>query len=178
MPPIHVAIRRRVTPGKEAEFEASLLDFFQRSMFFPGVLGAQILRPGEGASPLEYGILRTFESEAARDAFYESALFKTWNSQVAPLLAEVAYDRRDLHGLEAFFRGEHGPPPRWKMAIVTWLGVYPCVVLWSTLLGPFLSPLPRVLATAVVTAAVVITLAWGVMPFLTKVLRPWLRPMQ
>jgi antibiotic biosynthesis monooxygenase (ABM) superfamily enzyme len=177
MPPIHVAIRRRVLPGKEAEFEAAVLAFFQDSMFFPGVLGAQVLRPGEDASSLDYGILRTFDSEASRDAFYASDLFQTWNREVAPMVTAVEYERRDLHGLEAFFRGDHAPPPRWKMAIVTWLGVYPCVLLWSTVLSPALGGTPRILSTAFVTIAVVITLAWGVMPVLTKLLRPWLRSM-
>jgi antibiotic biosynthesis monooxygenase (ABM) superfamily enzyme len=82
---------------------------------------------------------------------------------------------RPLHGLEAFFQGTTTPPPRWKMAVVTWMGVFPSVLLWSKLLGPQLTGLPQVLATAVVTAVVVITLAWVIMPWLTKLLRPWLR---
>src|SRR5690606_3814272 len=95
--------------------------------------------------------------------------------EVASLVAEAEYERRDLHGLEAFFRGEHGPPPRWKMAVVTWLGVFPCVALWSRLLHPVLQGLPSLLITACVSAAVVVTLAWGVMPLLTKLARPWLQ---
>jgi antibiotic biosynthesis monooxygenase (ABM) superfamily enzyme len=84
--------------------------------------------------------------------------------------------RRRLHGLEAFFRDtKHGPPPRWKMAIVTWMGVFPSVLLWSSLLPNLLSGLPHLLVVAIVNVFVVATLAWGVMPLLTRFFAGWLQ---
>ncbi|MEL6105337.1 MAG: antibiotic biosynthesis monooxygenase, partial [Planctomycetota bacterium] len=81
-----------------------------------------------------------------------------------------------LHGLEAFFRdgGRTRGPKRWKMAVVTWLGVFPVVLLWSRLLPPLLRPMHPIVVTAVVTAVAVVTLAWLVMPTLTKCLAGWL----
>jgi antibiotic biosynthesis monooxygenase (ABM) superfamily enzyme len=62
------------------------------------------------------------------------------------------------------------------MAIVTWLGVFPTVVVWSNVLSRVLGNLPWLLVMAIINAAVVATLTWGVMPLLTGLLADWLRP--
>lgn len=63
-----------------------------------------------------------------------------------------------------------GTPPRWKMAIVTWLGVFPAVLFWSWLLSTRLYMLHPIAITILVVAS----LTWAIMPRLTGVLRPWL----
>lgn len=171
--PVHCAITLRVKEGREAEFEEALLRFVQRSLDDRGTTGVHLIRPAPGADDREYGVLRSFQSEAHSRAFYDSELFRQYKADTAHLVEGDAV-MRPLHGLEAFFRGAGQPPPRWKMAVVTWLGVFPAVLLWSRLLGPRLTELPSIAATAVVTVAVVITLAWVVMPALTTLLRPWL----
>ena len=60
------------------------------------------------------------------------------------------------------------------MALVTWLGVWPTVYVVSNLVGRQLSSWPSFLATGFVTFLVVLVLAWGVMPTLPRLLRPWL----
>jgi len=175
MEPVHVAITRLVQPGREAEFEKAMYAFIERSIGVHGVTGVHLLRPAPGADSREYGILRSFESREARDEFYASQLFAEWEEEVAPLV-ESGCSKRELHGLEAFFQRGAGPhPPRWKMALLTWMGVFPSVVVWSAILGPQLQAFPRVATTAVITAFVVLTLAWGVMPILTKTFAGWLR---
>lgn len=173
MNPIHVAITRRVKPGQEAAFEAALLEFMGTTMASPGVLGAQLLRPAPGSAVPEYGILRAFESEMARDAFYASPLFRSWEERVAPLV-EGPYELRNLHGLEAFFHQGALRPARWKMALLTWLAVFPAAYCWSQLLRPLVAPLPGMVGSAVVSIFVVVTLAWGLMPVLTRIFESWL----
>jgi len=175
MEPVHVAITRLVQPGKEAAFEKAMYAFIERSIGVHGVTGVHLLRPAPGADSREYGILRSFESREARDDFYASDLFAAWEEEVAPLV-ESGCSKRELHGLEAFFQRGAGPhPPRWKMALLTWMGVFPSVVVWSAILRPPLHALPVVATTAVITGFVVLTLAWGVMPVLTRAFAPWLR---
>src|SRR5438046_5570344 len=126
--PIHIAITRRVRPGCEAEFQQALREFFQTSFPNSGVWGASMLTPPPGSDSREYGILRTFASETERDAFYESPMFKAWEERARTLTeGEPVY--RQLHGLEAWFRSPHNPPPRWKMAVVTFLGVFPIAMI-------------------------------------------------
>lgn len=170
---VHCAITLKVRKGKEAEFEEILVRFVQRSLDYRGTTGVHLIRPAPGSDCREFGVMRSFLSEAHSRDFYDSEMFKDYKRDTADLV-EGEPEIRPLHGLEAFFRGNTAPPPRWKMAVVTWLGVFPSVLFWSTIVGPRLSTLPHAASTAVLTVLVVITLAWFVMPFLTKLLRPWL----
>lgn len=164
--PIHVAITRKVKPGNERAFENSLREFFQSSLDHLGVLGVHLISPPPGVNSREYGILRTFTSEQERDAFYRSDLFGRWQIHVAGLTdGERTY--RELHGLEAWFRTVD-PPARWKMALLTWFGVWPTSMLVAILVGPPLSNLPTLLSSAIVAAIIVVCLTWIVMPVLVK----------
>lgn len=173
--PIHIAITRRVRPGCEVEFQAALREFFQTSFAHDGVLGASMLTPPPGSDSREFGILRTFASETKRDAFYESPMFKAWEDR-ARTLTEGEPECRQLHGLEAWFRSPHSPPPRWKMALVTLLGVYPVSLLIGVTLSSTLKKLPLPLNLLVVSAIIVTMLTWVVMPLITRLLHGWLNP--
>jgi antibiotic biosynthesis monooxygenase (ABM) superfamily enzyme len=173
--PIHIAITRRVRPGCEAEFQAALREFFRTSFAHGGVLGASMLTPPPASDSREFGILRTFANETERDAFYEWPMFKAWE-ELARTLTEGEPEHRQLHGLEAWFRSPHSPPPRWKMAMVTLLGVYPVSLLIGGLLSSTLKKLPLLLNLLVVSAIIVSMLTWIVMPFLTRLLHGWLNP--
>ena len=172
---IHCAITRVVREGKEAEFEDALKRFVARSLDHRGTTGAHLLLPTDASRPREYGILRSFSSESHMRDFYDSDLFAEWKAEVEPLV-EGEPVHRQLHGLEAFFRGNDtkSPPPRWKMAIVTWLGVFPVVLLWSRVLPKLLPQVNAIVMTAMVTGAAVFTLTWLVMPALTRGFARWL----
>ena len=173
---VHVAITRRVLPGLEGQFETQLARFMQDSMAEAGITGVHVLKPPAGSSSREYGILRSFDNAAAAEAFYQSRRFHQWLEDVEPLV-EGEPLRRQLTGLEAFFRfGGHGMPPKWKMAVVTWLGVVPSVLVWTTVLPPVLTHVHWLVQAAIINACVVATLAWGVMPLLTRGLDRWLHP--
>src|SRR5262249_2149729 len=156
--PIHVAITRRVRAGSEAEFQQALLEFFQKSFAHDGVRGASLLTPPPGSDTREYGILRTFTDEKERDAFYQSEMFKAWEKK-ARTLTEGEPEYRHLHGLEAWFRSPN-PPPRWKMACATFLGVFPTAMILNVTLGPAIGSWPFVLKNAVFNACVVALLTW------------------
>jgi antibiotic biosynthesis monooxygenase (ABM) superfamily enzyme len=170
--PIHVAITRTVKAGREAEFQQALREFFRTSFTHGGVLGAHMLEPVWTESR-EYGILRTFASEAERDAFYSSPMFAEWERRVKPLVeGEPVY--RTLSGLEAWFRTGHGLPSRWKMAVATLIGVYPTSLFLSATVGQAVQTWPFLLRGLVFAACMVAMLTWVVMPLVTRVLRSWL----
>lgn len=174
--PVHIVITRRVKPGCEAAFQQALREFFQASFGHYGVLGASMLVPPPGSGSSEFGILRTFASTRDRDDFYESPLFQAWKEKVAPL-TEDEWTYRQLHGMEAWFRSPQTPPARWKMALLTWLAVWPVSLAMRALLWPGLgSVLPAALFAGVVAAGIVLVLTWGAMPLLVRAARPWLQP--
>lgn len=174
--PIHIVVTRRVKPGREAEFQQALREFFQASFGHDGVMGASMLVPPPGSGSSEFGILRTFASERERDAFYESPLFQAWEEKVAPL-TDDGWTYRHLHGMEAWFRSPQRPPARWKMALLTWVAVWPVSMAMRALLWPALgAALPSALFAALAAAGVVLLLTWVAMPALVKIARPWLQP--
>jgi uncharacterized protein len=175
--PIHIAITMRVRKPHVAEFERALEDFASRSLAEPGARGVQCLYPPPGSASTEYGILRSFASAADRDAFYRSALFKDWLARIAPMV-EGESTRRQLYGLEAWFRDPKEPmPPRWKMAVLTWIAAWPVSMFWSFIVVLALGRnIPQVLQGALVAVGLVITLTWVAMPFLVKIAHPWLHP--
>jgi antibiotic biosynthesis monooxygenase (ABM) superfamily enzyme len=173
--PVHIAITRRVRPGREAEFQQGLREFLQSSFAHEGVWGASMLVPVPGSASREFGILRTFADETERDAFYKSPVFAAWEQRARTLTeGEPAY--RQLHGLEAWFRAPNSPPPRWKMAVVTFAGVYVITLFLTLTLGVALRGWPLPIANAVFNIFVVAALTWVVMPWLTHLLRGWLSP--
>ena len=174
--PIHIAITRRARPGREEEFQQALRELFQASFTHRGVLGVTMLVPPPGSGSREFGILRTFTNESERDEFYASPMFKAWEERCAPLTDDGGWTYHQLHGLEAWFRSPGGPPPRWKMAVVTLLGAYPVGLLIGYLLSPHLQKLPLALNLFCVSMIFVCSLTWLVMPRLTRWFGPWLNP--
>jgi antibiotic biosynthesis monooxygenase (ABM) superfamily enzyme len=170
--PVHVAITRRVLPGKEEEFKEALRRFMAESFVHDGVHGASILTSLPGGDDREIGILRTFKDEAERDAFYSSEHFLEWEAYASQLTEEAVY--RDLTGLEAWFRSPL-PPPRWKMAVVTLCGVFPASLLLAFAVAPWLTDLPVIARIFINAALMVALLTWIVMPVLTKMLKTWLK---
>jgi uncharacterized protein len=175
--PIHIAITIRVRKPHVAEFERALKDFAGRSLAGPGARGVQCLYPAPGSASTEYGILRSFANAADRDSFYGSAFFKSWLARIAPMV-EGESTRRQLYGLEAWFRDPKGPmPPRWKMALLTWIAAWPASMLTQAVLAPVLGRnAPQVLQAALVALGLVVILTWVAMPFLVKIASPWLHP--
>jgi uncharacterized protein len=175
--PIHIAITVRVRRPHIAEFERALADFAHQSLAEPGARGVQCLYPPPGSASTEYGIMRSFASAADRDAFYETALFKDWLARIEPMV-EGKSARRQLDGLEAWFRdGKEPLPPRWKMALLTWVAVWPASTLTRAILTPALGPnVPQIVEGGLVAAGVVMILTWAAMPFLVRIAHPWLRP--
>lgn len=174
---IHVAITRRVRKEHAPAFERALSDFARRSLNVHGAVGVHLLLPPPGAESLEYGILRSFASAEDREAFYKTDLYRDFVAQIGPMVdGEPIY--RELKGLEAWFpHPQAASPPRWKMALLTWLAVWPVSMLVPALLSPLLGPnFPRVLAGGVISAGIVVTLTWVAMPLLVKLARKWLQP--
>ena len=172
--PILIAITVRVRKPQVAEFEPALTDYVRQSLAEPGARGVHCLYPPPGSASTEYGIMRSFANAHDRDAFYNSPLFKGWLTLIEPMV-EGKSTRRQLSGLEAWFRDGEPTPPRWKMALLTWPAVWFSSTLVRAILAPALGPnIPQFVAAGFITVGVVVILTWVVMPFLARAARPWL----
>jgi len=176
--PVAVLTLRTVKPGFEEKFEKELHDFIAQSLHAEGQLGVSVVRPVPGSGSREYGIYRRFSNADTRDRFYGSSHFQQWELTVAQL-TEVGPRRQELSGLETWFTlpGQRAviPPPRWKMALVTVVGVWPVSMLVPWLLNPLIGKLHVLLQAFLVAVGIVIFLTWVVMPLLVRILSPWLK---
>jgi len=174
--PIHVAITRRVRPGCEAEFQEALREFFQLSFSHGGVLGASMLVPPPGSDSREFGILRTFASEAEHEAFQQWPPFLEFDRRARELTEGEPVSRK-LHGLEAWFSSPGAPPPRWKMAVVTFVVVWPVSEFVArTVAASFGESIPYIVRSALISAGIVAILTWMAMPVAVRAAGEWLHP--
>jgi len=174
--PVTVSTTRTVKAGCEAGFERALHEFVQRSLNLPGQLGVHVMRPAPGSTSREYGIIRKFSNREALTAFRASREYLEWN-QLAIELTEGSGRVEELCGLESWFTFPGEPLqrlPKWKMAIATFLGVFPVATILNLTIGPAIRSLPFLVANAVFNACIVALLTWVVMPLITRALHGWL----
>jgi antibiotic biosynthesis monooxygenase (ABM) superfamily enzyme len=163
----------RVRRGCEGEFEAWRQEISAAALAFPGHMGIDVLRPG--ATPGEYVVIFRFDTYEHLRAWQESEIRRELLKKAEPFRqSEPSY--RLESGLEFWFAPPGGPasPPRWKMALVTVVGVWPASLLVPWLLHPFTGNLPAPLTALLIAMGIVILLTWAIMPLLVKILRPWL----
>ena len=67
-------------------------------------------------------------------------------------------------------------PPRWKFAIVVWLAIYHSLTFLLWLAGPTLAHWPLEIRTLAATAVLVPWMVFFMIPFIQRLLAPWLRP--
>ena len=172
---VTAVITRNIKPGHEKEYD----DWLRRYMIFenkvPGYLGTTIIAPGGKTSSLRY-IINRFADKASMDKWESSA-------EARKLIVE-ANNYSTIHytsatGLETWFSlpGLNAivPPPKWKMAIVAFIGAYCISLLASFILRPFVGVHP-LLFHSLMTIIMVMGLTYFAMPLLSRLLRRWLYP--
>lgn len=177
-PPVTALASRRVRRGREREFEDWATGILGAVNEFEGYLGSEVLRPGDDPEDDEYRIVFRFDQASNMRAWEGSEERRLWLKRAEPLIHEERV--KVLTGLETWFTRPSRPgepaPPRYKMAVVTWLAVYPLITLILVLLGPVLSLLPMLVRTLVLTAVMVTLMTYVIMPRLTRLFSFWLYP--
>lgn len=172
---VTVLISRNVKAGCEADFERVTKTLMEAAARFSGYLGAQLVHPGEDPEVEDamYHVVLAFDHQTDLDAWHDSPERKRGMAALAPFIqGESSF--KPMSGLGLWYRTTQPSPPRWKVAVVTWLGICPTVYVLFLLTGDLMkswSLLPR---TVLLTLAVVMSMTWVVAPQLTRLLRPWL----
>jgi antibiotic biosynthesis monooxygenase (ABM) superfamily enzyme len=171
-------VTRRVKPGHEAFYEQFLEGIIAAASGFPGHLGVEVFRP-ESATAGEYRIVYRFDNAQHLRQWLDSDEHAVWLERAEP--HAIGPTRTNfVTGLESWFtlpdRPGTPPPPPYKMALLTWITIFPLITGIVAATGPLLEGLPLVLRLGITTAVAVPLMTWVVMPRVTRLLRGWLYP--
>lgn len=177
--PVTVIIRHQVRKGREQDFEAWMTGIAREELKFPGHLGVNVIRPTHPDRP-EYVVILRFDGYDNLRKWEESDARRAWLERLRELVEEES-QREKFSGMEFWFTPPpHAPanvrPPKYKMAIVTLVALYPLVVLVNLGLDPFIKELPFALKVLIIVTPIVIMMTYVAMPTLTHLLSFWLFP--
>ncbi|MEU8231564.1 antibiotic biosynthesis monooxygenase [Actinoplanes sp. NPDC048967] len=179
---VTVAITRRADPSRNAEMLAWVRAGATLAEDFPGFLGVGWMRPVLGST--EWHMLYRFADAAALHAWEESQQRQWWLSSAQGMVEHTRVERRT--GIEGWFDPpqEHevddltvpppGPPPRWKQAVIIWLGFFPVSLLAAVTLGQLLAGQHVLVRTLVTTLCLTPLMTYLVLPQVTRALQWWL----
>ncbi len=175
--PVTVTVRRKVRPGREADYEAWLARLTEgAARDFPGYLGADFHRPGPGGA---YRSVFRFDSLDHLEAFERSDYRAKMLAEAAPLFAaDAAWER--LTGLEFWFDPPPGtrlpqPSPH-RMAVVLIAVVFVLVLALNLALGPLLAGWPLPLRLLLTVTLQVGLMTYVIMPRLTPRIARFIYP--
>lgn len=197
--PITVAIERHIDLARTAEATSWMQSGIDLAANFPGYLGSGWVRAGED-SDLWYMLYR-FRDVETLETWEVSPQRSWWLDSGKPFAKEVRIERRS--GIEGWFdapfasfiearKGADAPitaptqtvqrvvpsaPPRYKQAVSIWLGFFPVNLIGSWLLGylPTFTDWPLVARVALSTAIFTPIMVYFVLPWITRLLHPWLQ---
>jgi antibiotic biosynthesis monooxygenase (ABM) superfamily enzyme len=173
---VTVVVNRNIKPGCEKDYDEWLRRFLVLERKVPGYLGTTTIMETSTDSTVRH-IIHRFRDKASLDAWENS-------QELRKLLEEVdKYSTPYLQratGLETWFtipdlNANVPPPPKWKMAIVAFIGAYSissvALYILSLLLGQQI-----LFINLFMNIILVIGLTYFAMPLLSRLLRRWLYP--
>lgn len=177
-PPVTVIVSRQVKPGCEKAFEEFISGITAAAMTYEGHLGSNIFRPSD-PKYREYKIIFKFDRQSNLRRWEESECRRQWLARAESLTVGSPVIEI-LTGLETWFtlpaKKPIKPPPRYKMAVLTFLAIFPLINLVNLLLTPFLVGFPPLIRTFIVCVILVSLMTYVVMPRMTRLFYRWLYP--
>lgn len=177
--PVTILITRSPRKSSQREFEQALSDTINAALEFPGHLGVTVLKPQRDSN--DYQIIVKFASEAHYQRWCRSNEAAGW-FEILNRLEDKPPNLEIMTGLETWFAVNSStsrpmiPPPRYKMAIVTWLAIFILIVIINWLFGSLLASLPMLLRSLILTIVLVALMTYLVMPRMTRLFSWWLYP--
>jgi antibiotic biosynthesis monooxygenase (ABM) superfamily enzyme len=160
----------RVIPGRMASFSTSVKGLLSAASRSQGYLDGRMEKAsGDSATWL---VICWFDSAESAAEWDGSRSHATWREYVGRFSSRVEPPRPASAPPAA---GPPKPPPKWKTALVTLIGVFPAVLLVNVTVIPRVTGLPLLARTLVLCVCVTGLMTWVLMPQVMKVLGPWLR---
>lgn len=175
--PLTMVVARRIKRGFEAAYEEWVRGVLAVAETFAGHQGATLLRPGV-PEDREYVLVVRWATFEDLRRWNESPERNDWVRRAEPLAEEVKVTTQT--GLETWFtipgRPPPAPPSRAKMAVLSWVAIYPLILTLNAALGPYLVPLAMPVRVLVTSLLLVPLMTWVVMPRVTRFFYGWLYP--
>jgi antibiotic biosynthesis monooxygenase (ABM) superfamily enzyme len=176
--PITAIVSRSVKPQKIVEFESLISEMAKRASQFEGALGSTLFKSSSSIDP-EYRVMFKFQNLNSLKIWEASSQRTEILEKLEDLLMSTG-EREQVSGLITWFTLPSAnpltPPPRYKIAFVSWLALYPAVTFLFWVLGPWLADFPLLIRALMVTALVIVLMTYLLMPFMTKWFSFWLYP--
>lgn len=177
--PISVVINYVILDKDDEAFKTLMREAISAARHFKGFRGKHFFFTKEHGKT-NYYILMQFDTLADLKSWEESSIRQEYITKLNQFTETTSTERHYLTGLESWFAlGVNKPiipPPRYKIAILTWASAYCLLLIIFTLAGSYLSELTLPLRIFVVSITLVILITYVVMPFLTRRLKRWLYP--
>src|ERR1700712_190545 len=171
--PVTVTVARRVTAGREADFESWSAALTSAATQYPGFLGAGMLRPSYVGDP--WHVIFRFDSAEHLQAWEMSHQRSALLDSGQHLVEQTNMHR--VTGLETWFAlpgRTSSAPPKWKMFLVSGATFYMLNLTFSYAYGGALGRLILPLHILLISVPVTATATWLVMPRLARLLQRWL----
>lgn len=162
-----VVLSLEVPAGNIAAFDAALRELIDAARR-KGRISGEVLRGPPGPAGRVYHVVYRFADEQGLRAWEASSERQALAARAEALAAGAT--RHQLTGMEAWFDIPDGarPPSRHRMAVLTWVGIWPLVSVTLWLVAPLYANLPFLLRTALTSALLVFAMTCFVMPFLAR----------
>jgi antibiotic biosynthesis monooxygenase (ABM) superfamily enzyme len=171
--PVTVSITRTVDPERIPEVTRWVQQGVNLANRYQGFLGSGWVRSTQ--SSWQWHMLYRFSNQQLLDAWENSADRQAWLATGTDLVLDQRVEKRT--GIEGWFDAPTQSPPRWKQATSIWLGFFPVNLAFTlavTSIVPGWNDLSTLLKVFITTVVLTPIMAYWVLPFVTRTLKPWL----
>jgi uncharacterized protein len=176
--PVSVVVTRDIKRKYEAEYDAWLADVGKAAHDVDPGLRLTVIKPG-GVEKRRYVVVLNFSDHDKLDEWETSDVRRSLRERLKPMEAGRP-SFSEVTGFEYWFslpkKAATRPPARYKMVLVTVVGLFLLSLTYTYSVEHLLEPLPDHVETLIRIIVLVIIMTFVLMPLLTRLLARWLYP--
>ncbi len=176
--PITVALHYEVLEKDDDKFKLLMREVVNAAKQFQGFRGKHFFYT-KSNNKINYYIMMQFDNFSYFKIWEESNIRAQLRNKINQLLGKTS-EYHYLTGLESWFSlgvdKPIVPPPRYKIAFLTWVSVYCLLIIIYTFVGSYLNQLIMPMRVFIVSIIMVFSITYLIMPLLTRLLKKWLYP--
>ncbi|WP_114285943.1 antibiotic biosynthesis monooxygenase [Candidatus Halocynthiibacter alkanivorans] len=174
--PVTLAVTDHVPLAEKSRYEALVEELHQLFQAQQGFLSVDIVRHNR-PHQVEYTVLSRWSDQAAATQWQQDTAIERKLAEIKTVTGGTA-QIVEATGLGMWVDHAQGLapklPPVWKRVAMSVVAVYPMLMLLMGLSAPIIGGLPQPIQVLVIVIVLSALLTWPIMPWLEKVLRPWL----